>query len=103
MNQQGRAKDKKRLFPLHQHRQDQHIGEVEALANKENHVFPQRMPGALQVIVGGQKKMLEVSNEYIIKREHRVNQQRIDVLEAVERGSRFMRRKAKNAASGRRV
>src|ERR1700722_246019 len=98
VDQQERPAHQQRRFFQHQQRQNQHVSQVKGLAGKKNNVFAHRMPGAAQVIVFGKEKTLEVPEEDVIEREHRVNQQRINVLEAVPRQLGFIRRKAKNAA-----
>src|SRR5260370_18187592 len=61
------------------------------------------MPGAFKIVVGWEEKALKVTHENIVEREHRVKEQRIDMLEPVEGRARFMGRKAKDAASRKRV
>src|SRR5579863_3258670 len=56
-----------------------------------------------QIVVGGEEKALEVPHEYIVERKHRVKEQRIDVLEALQGHPGFMRCKPKDAASRKRV
>ena len=99
MDEEERPRDQQRRFSQHQHRQDKHVGEVEALAGKENGIFAQRMFGAPQIFMVGKEKALEVAEEHIVEREHRVNKQRVDVLEAVPRGPGFIRCKAKDATT----
>src|ERR1035441_3844314 len=64
---------------------------------------PSRMPGLFQIVVGGEEKALKVPHEHIVERKHRVKEQRIDVLEPMQRRPGFVRRKAEDAASGKRV
>ena len=73
------------------------------MPGKEDDVFAQRMPGALQVVVGREEKALKVPDEHVVEREQRVKKQRIDVLEPVQRRAGFMGRKPKDAASCKRV
>src|SRR5277367_6799511 len=61
------------------------------------------MIGAFQIIVGREEKAFKVPKENIIEREKRVKEQRIDVLEPVPWRVGFMRGKAKDAASRKRV
>jgi hypothetical protein len=61
------------------------------------------MPGPIQIVVGRKEKALKVSYENIIKREKRVQEQRVDMLEALQRPAGFMGRKPKDAASRKRV
>src|SRR5580658_8055233 len=61
------------------------------------------MIGTFQIIVGREEKALEVPEEHIVEREHRIQEKRIDVLEAVPRRAGFMGGKAKDAASGKRI
>src|ERR1700728_4389940 len=103
MDQEERAGDQQRRFPQNHHRQDKHVSEVEPLARKENGIFAQRMFGTSQIFMARKEKALEVPKEYIIEREHRVNEQHIDVLEPVPWRPWFIRRKAKDAAPGKRV
>ena len=103
MDQQERPSDQQRRFPQHHHRQNEHVGEVERLPRKEDGVFPRRMLGALQIVVGREEKALKVPHENIVEREHRVKEQRIDVLEPVPARAGFMGRKPKDAASRKRV
>src|SRR5579872_6606171 len=99
MDQEERLGDQQRRCPQNRHRQDKHVSEVEALAGKENGIFAQRMFSASQIFMVWKEKALEVPKEHIVEREHRVNQQRVDVLEPVLGRPGFVRRKAKNAAS----
>ncbi len=62
-----------------------------------------RMFGAFQIFVGREEKALEVPDEHIVEREHRVKEQRIDVLEPVPARAGFIGRKPKDAASRKRV
>src|ERR1700733_7973579 len=103
MDQEERPGDQQRGLPQHQHRQDQYVSEVEGLAGKQNGIFAQRMFGAFQIIVGREEKAFEVPEEHIVKREHRIKEQRIKVLEAMLRRAGFIRGKAKDAASGKRI
>src|SRR5208282_4097659 len=52
---------------------------------------------------GREEKALEVPEEHIVEREHRIQEERIDVLEAVPRRAGFMGSKAKDAASRKRI
>src|SRR5208282_1153856 len=61
------------------------------------------MFGAFQIIVGREKKALEVPEEHIVEREQCIKEQRIDVLEAVPRRPGFIGGKAKDAASRKRI
>jgi hypothetical protein len=61
------------------------------------------MPGPAQIVVGRKEKALKVPYENIIKGEQRVQEQRVDVLEPLQRLARFMGRKPKEAASRQRV
>ena len=61
------------------------------------------MFGAFQIIMGREEKALEVPDEHIVEREQRVNKQRVEVLEAVPGRPGFIGRKAKNAASRKRI
>ena len=56
------------------------------------------MLGAFQIVVRREEKALEVSYENIIERKQRVDQERINVLEALPATAGFVRRKSKNAA-----
>ncbi len=62
-----------------------------------------RMLRLFQIVVGGKEKALKVPHEHIIERKHRVKEQRIDVLEPLQRRPGFVRRKPKDAASRKRV
>ena len=68
MNQKKRARDQHGRFSQHEHRQHKHVGEVEAFARKENRVFAQGVPCALQVIVSREEKALEVAEQHIVER-----------------------------------
>ena len=61
------------------------------------------MPGAFQIVVGWEEKALKVPYENIIKRKQRVQEQRVEVLEPLQRSAGFMGRKPKDAASRKRV
>src|ERR1700746_2313062 len=61
------------------------------------------MIGAFEIIVGREEKTLEVPEEYIVEREHCIKEQRIDVLETVPWRTGFIRCKAKDAASRKRI
>src|ERR1700752_5068919 len=99
MDQKERAGDEQRGFPQDQHPQDKHVSDVEDLASKENGIFAQRMISAFQIIVRREEKALEVPEENIVEREHRIKEQRIDVLEAVPWRAGFIRCKTKDSAS----
>src|SRR5580704_6533003 len=98
VNQQECADHQQGRLFQHQHGQNQHVSQVKGLAGKKNDVFAHRMLGAAQVIMLGKEKTLEVPEEDVIEREHRVNEQRINVLEAVPRQLGFIWRKAKDTA-----
>jgi len=57
------------------------------------------MTGAFQIAMGGEEKALKVSYEDVVEREHGVKEERVDVLEAVQRCAGLMRRKAEDATS----
>src|SRR5579863_2147784 len=99
MDQEERLGDQQRRCPQNRHRQDKHVSQVEALAGKENGIFAQRMFSPSQIFMGRKEKALEVPEEHIIEREHRVNEQRVDMLKAVPWRPGFIGGKAKNAAS----
>src|SRR5580658_1552593 len=61
------------------------------------------MFGSPQIFVGREEKALEVPEEHIIDRKQRINEQRVDVLEAVPWRAGFVGRKTKDAAAGKRV
>ena len=61
------------------------------------------MFGAFQIFVGREEKALEVPHKNIIERKQRVKEQRIDVLEPLQRAAGFVGRKTKDAASRKRV
>src|SRR5258708_34465287 len=61
------------------------------------------MIGAFQIIVGREEKALKVPEEHIIEREHCIKDERIDVLETVPWRAGFIRCKAKDAASRKRI
>src|SRR5271155_237904 len=103
MDQEERPGNQQRRFSQHHHRQDKHVSEVEALAGEKNRVFSQSMLGASQIFVVREEKALEVPEKHVIEREQRVNEQRIDVLEPVPWQPGFIGRKAKDAASRKRV
>src|SRR5260370_6249411 len=103
MDQQERRGDQPWRFSQDHDRQNEHVGEVERLARKEDDVFSHRMPGPAQIVVGRKEKALKVPYENIIKREQRVQEQHVDVLEPLQRLARFMGRKTKDAASRQRV
>src|SRR6202021_4259382 len=103
MDQKKRPGNQLRRFPQHDHRQNKHVSKVEALAGKENEVVAERVPGALQIFVGREEKALEVPDEQIVKRKHRVEEQGIDGLEPVPWRPGFIGRKAKNAPPGKRI
>jgi hypothetical protein len=103
MDQHECPNDQQRRFPQQQHWQDEHVGEVERLPREEDGVFPRRMPGTLQVVVGWKKKGFKVPYENVVEREHRVKEQRIDVLEPVLARAGFVGCKPKDAASGKRI
>ena len=96
-------RDQEKRFSQQQHRQNNHVGKVEPFACKEDGVFSRRMFGAFQISVGGKEEALKVSQENIIEGKESVNEQRVDVLEPVPGCARFVWRKAKDAASGKRV
>src|ERR1700677_4959344 len=99
MDQKECAGDQHRRFSQHHHRQNKHVSEVEGLAAKENGIFAHRMMRASQIFMGRKEKTLEVPEEHIIEREHGVNEERVEVLEPVPWRPRFVRCKAKDAAS----
>ena len=99
MNQEKRACDKKGRSSEHQHWQNKHICDVEALADKEHGVLTQRVPCALQVFVHREEKALKVSDKHIVERKQRVNYQCVNMLESVPWRSGFMGCKAEDAAS----
>src|SRR5271170_1357386 len=103
MDQEERPGDQQRRFSQNHHRQDKHVSEVKALARKENGIFAQRMFRTSQIFMARKEKALEVPKEYIIEREHRVNEEHVDVLEPVPWRSGFIRGKAKDATSRKRV
>src|ERR1700761_3956374 len=74
MDQKERAGDQERRFSQHKHWQDKHVSEVKELTCKENDVFTQRVFGTSQISVGREEKMLEVSDEHIVERKHRVQE-----------------------------
>src|SRR5271168_1530032 len=61
------------------------------------------MIGAFQIIVGREEKTLEVPEEHIVKGEHCIKEQRVDVLETVPWRPGFIWCKAKDAASRKRI
>src|SRR5215469_11049134 len=103
MNQEKRTRDQQGRSSQYQHRQDQHVGEVEALTQKEDGVFTLRVPGAPQVFVGGKEEALKVTEEHIVDRKQRVNEQSIDMLKPVPWRPGFIGRKAKDAAPRKRI
>lgn len=103
MHQKKRARDQQRRFSQYQDGQDQHVGEVEAFPGKEDDVFAQRMPGAPQVLVSGEKKALKVAEEHVVEGKHGVDKKSVDVLKAVPWRPRFMGRKPEDAAAGKRI
>ena len=103
MDQEERSGDQKRRFSQHDHRQDKHVGEIEGLAGEEDSVFAQRMPGALQISMGREEKVLKVPDEDIIEREECVEEERIDMLKPVQRRPGFVGREAKDATSRKRI
>src|SRR5882672_7959731 len=103
MDQHEGPNDQKRRLSQNDHRQDEHVGDVEGLPRKEDDVFPRRMPGTFQVIVGGEEEALEVPDEDIVEGEHGVEEQSVPVLEAVVRRPGLVGREAKYAAPGERV
>src|ERR1700723_4752609 len=58
---------------------------------------------AFQIIVGREEKALEIPEEHIVQREHRIKKQRVDVLEAMPRRAGFIRGKAKDTAPRKRI
>ena len=82
------------------HRENQHVGEVKRLAGEEDDVFAQGMAGAPEVIVLGKEEALEIAHEDVIEREHRVEEQAVDVLEAVPPGAGLVGGEAEDAAAG---
>src|SRR5271156_4296379 len=103
MHQQERPANQKWRFSQDQQRQDQHVSDVETLSGKKNGVFAQRMFGTFQIIVGWEEKTREVPDQHIVEGEQRVNEKSIEVLEPVPWRSRFIGRKAKDAAPGQRI
>src|SRR6201996_3625870 len=85
MDQKEGASDQQGRTSQHQYGKDQHVCEIEELTGKENNVFAERMPGALQVVVGGKEETLEVSEKHVVQREQRIHKQRVDVLKAMQR------------------
>src|SRR5580704_17348601 len=103
MDEHERRSDQQRRFPKHHDRQNEHVGEVERLPRQEDGVFSRWMPCAFQIVVGWEEKALKVPYENIIEREHRVKEQRIEVLEPVPPRTGFVGRKPKDSASCKRV
>src|SRR5271154_6783232 len=103
MDQHERCSDQPRRLPEHHYRQNEHVRNVESLPCKEDGVFPLRMPRTLQIVVGWEEKALKVPYEHIVEREHRVEEQRIDVLEPLQGLARFVWGKPKDAASRKSV
>src|SRR5260370_33562798 len=103
MDQQERRGDQPWRFSQDHDRQNEHVGEVERLARKEDGVFSHRMPGPAQIVVGRKEKALKVPYENIIKGEQRGREQHIEVLEPLQRVARVMGRKTKDTASRKRV
>lgn len=103
VNQHECPSNQQRRSPQHHNRQNQHVRQVERLPREEDEVLPQRMPVAFQIVVGREEKALKVPDENIVQREHRVKEQRIDVLEPMQGRARFMRRKSKDAPPRKRV
>ena len=99
MNQHESPSHQEGRLPQHKHRQNEHVGEIESLPRKEDAVFSRWMPGAPQIIVRREEEALKVSYENVVEREHRVEKQRVDVLEAVIARAGFMGRKPKDAAT----
>src|SRR5277367_1425312 len=56
-----------------------------------------------QIVMGREEKALKIPNENVVEREQRVQEKRIDVLESLYRGARFVGRKSKDAAARQRV
>src|ERR1700739_227412 len=103
MNQHESPSHQEGRLPQHKHRQNEHVGEIESLPRKEDAVFSRWMPGAPQIIVRREEEALKVSYENVVEREHRVEEQRVNVLETVIACARFMGRKPKDAASRKRI
>ena len=103
MDQEERSGDQQQRFSQHQHRQDKHVSNVEGLAPKEDRVFAGSVFGALQIVVLWGEKALEVPDEYVVERKQSVKQQHVDVLKPVQWRPGLMGRKAKNAASRKRI
>ena len=77
------------------HGQDEHVGEVERLAGEEDDVFPQRMPGALEVVVGWGRRSTRSRGRRRSRARTSRRRTALDVLEAVQRqrGSWGVKRK----------
>ena len=103
MNQHERQRDQQNRFSKQDHRQNEHVGEVECLSCEQDCVFAQRMFGAFQIVVGREEKGFKVPDEYVVERKQRIKEQRIDMLKAVHARAGFMGRKPKNASAGERV
>src|SRR5579862_240317 len=99
VHQKKRTRDQQRRFSKYQDWQDEHVGEVEGLAHKQDGDFTPRMPGAPQIFVGGKEKALEVPEEHVVKGKQRINEESVDMLKPVPWGPGFMGRKAEDAAS----
>src|ERR1700683_58810 len=61
------------------------------------------MFGAFQISVSRKEEAFEIPHENIVERKESVDEQRIDMLEPMPRCARFVRRKAEDAASRKRV
>ena len=103
MGEQERQGDQQRRFSQQHDRQDQHVGKIESFPGKKDDVFSHRMLRLFQIVMGGEEEALKVPHEDIVERKHRVKQKGVDVLEPLQRRSGFVRRKSKDAASGKRV
>ena len=103
MGKQESHRDQQRRFPQQHDRQNNHVSEVECLTRKEDGVFARRMFRAFQIIVGREEKAREVPHKHIVERKHRVKKQSIDMLEPLHAQAGFVGRKAKDAASRKRV
>lgn len=100
--QEGQA-DKQRRFRQQHNRQDEHVNEIKSFTHKEDDVFSRRMLRLFQIVVGREEKALKVPHEHIVERKYRIEQQCIEVLEPLEGRPAFVRRKAKDATSGKRI
>jgi len=103
VDQHERPDNQQRRSPQHDHRQDEHVCEVESLPPKEDGVLSRRMLGTLQIVVGREEKGLKVPHENIVKREHRVKEQRIDVLKPMPARTWFVGSEPEDTASRKRV